>query len=135
MSGAASVLRAAVATALREDAALLARLNGVFEGPAVRASTPYAEVAEALAIDWGTKDRVGREVRIAVLIRHAAETSGELVELAEAAEAAVLAVPRDLPGWALVNMVFVRSRIAGEGPGRWIASVEFRGRMLAAGGA
>ena len=130
MSGAGNALRTACRRALRDDAVLKAVLNGVFEGPAVRASHPYAEVAETFATDWGTKDQRGREVRLAVLVHDAGETSSRLVSLAEAVEAAVLAMPRDIGGWRVASLVFVRSRIAGEGRGRWLASVEFRVRVL-----
>ncbi|MES2337815.1 MAG: DUF3168 domain-containing protein [Pseudomonadota bacterium] len=130
MSGAGPVLRAAMADALRADAMLAATLNGVFDGPAVRASPPFAEIAETLGTDWSTKDARGREVRLAVLLRDETETSARLATLAEAVELAVLAMPRTIPGWHVASLVFVRSRIAGEGPGRWIASVEFRARVL-----
>jgi hypothetical protein len=131
VSGAGSVLRAAMVAAMRADPVLAAALNGVFLGPAVRASPPFAEVAETLGTDWGTKDRRGREVRLAVLVRDATETPARLMELAEAVEQAVLAMPRMLDGWQVASLVFVRSRVAGEGPGRWLAAVEFRARVLA----
>ncbi len=130
MSGASAVLRAGLAAALRADATLADGLNGVFLGPAVRASTPFAEVTETLATDWGTKDTAGREVRLAVLVHDVAETTARLTMLADAVEAAALAMPRDLDGWRVASLVFVRSRVAGDGPGRWLASVEFRARVL-----
>lgn len=132
MSGATAAARAALATLLRADPVLSATLNGVFEGPAVRASTPFAEIGEAVAGDWGTKDRAGRELRLAVILRDVGETSTRIGTLGAAVEAAVPALPRDLPGWRVASVVFLRSRVAGEGPGRWIAAIEFRVRMLAA---
>lgn len=131
MSGATAAARAALATLLRADPVLAATLNGVFEGPAVRASPPFAEIGEAVSGDWGTKDRAGRELRLAVILRDAAETATRIATLAAAVEAAVPGLPRDLPGWRVASVVFLRSRIAGDGPGRWIAAVEFRVRMLA----
>lgn len=131
MSGATAAARTALATLLRADPVLAATLNGVFEGPAVRASTPYAEIGEAVAGDWGTKDRAGRELRLAVILRDAAETSTRIGTLVAAVEVAVPGLPRDLAGWRVASVAFLRSRIAGDGPGRWIAAVEFRVRMLA----
>ncbi|MBN2972938.1 DUF3168 domain-containing protein [Roseomonas aeriglobus] len=133
MSGATAAARTALATLLRADPVLAATLNGVVEGPAVRASTPYAEIGEAVAGDWGTKDRAGRELRLAVILRDAAETSTRIGTLVTAVEAAVPGLSRDLPGWRVASIAFLRSRIAGDGPGRWIAAVEFRVRMLATG--
>ncbi|HET9511485.1 MAG TPA: DUF3168 domain-containing protein [Sphingomonas sp.] len=131
MSAATATARAALATLLRADAVLAATLNGVFDGPAARASPPFAEIGEATAGDWGTKDRVGRELRLAVILRDAGETSARIGTLTAAVEAAVPRLPRDLPGWRVASVAFLRSRVAGEGPGRWIAAVEFRVRMLA----
>lgn len=132
MSGAVDALRSALVAALTDHAALADRLNGVFAGPAVRASPPYAEIAEIAASDWGTKDCVGRELRVPVLVRAAGETSERVTQLAHAVETVVETLPRDLPGWRIASAVFLRSRVAGEGAGRWVAAIEFRVRMLAA---
>ncbi len=131
MTGAVGAVRTALIAALRGDPALAGRLNGVFAVPPVRASPPYAEIAEIASSDWGTKDAVGRELAVPVILRAAGETSVAITTLAHAVEGAVDRLPRDLPGWRVASAVFVRSRIAGEAPGRWIAAVEFRVRMLA----
>lgn len=131
MTGAASAVRAAVAVALREDVGLAATLNGVFEGPAVRASPPFATVEDALATDWSVKEARGRELRIAVSIRDEGETPERLATLADTAERAIEAAPRTIDGWHVASLVFQRSRLAGEGPGRWLAVIEYRVRVLA----
>lgn len=123
-------VRVAVAAALRADAVLTAALNGVFDGPAVRASPPYAELGDTLASDWGTKDRRGREVRIAVLLRDLAERPERLAELADKAGTAIETMPRTLGGWRIASLAPLRSRMAGEGPGKWIAVIEYRVRIL-----
>lgn len=126
MSGAEDAVRGAVATALRADA----RLNGVYLGPAVRASPPFAEVAEAISVDWSTKDARGRELRVAVLLRDLGETPARLAALADTAERAIEAMPRDLDGWRVASLSFVRSRTVGEAPGRWLTAIEYRVRVL-----
>ncbi|HEX8300732.1 DUF3168 domain-containing protein [Sphingomonas sp.] len=123
-------VREAVAAALRGDTALMAGLNGVFDGPAVRASPPYAELGDTLASDWGTKDRRGREVRIAVMLRDHAERAARLGELAGMAGAAIEAMPRALDGWRIASLAHLRSRMAGQGPGKWMAVIEYRVRIL-----
>ena len=130
MSAADVAVRAGVRAALASEAVLTGALNGVFDGPQVRASAPYAEVGEALSSDWGTKDARGREVRLAVLIRDLAERPVRLGELVDAAERAVEGIARDLDGWRVASVVFLRARIAGEGPGRWLAVAEWRVRVL-----
>lgn len=130
MSGAEATVRGGIVAALRADATLAGVLNGVFDGPAVRASAPYAEVSDGLATDWGTKDVRGRELRVAVTIRDLAERPGRLATLVDAAERAVEGLAGDLGGWRVASLVFVRSRVAGEGPGKWLAVVEYRVRVL-----
>ena len=124
------VLHAALVAALRGAGDFGGVLNGVFEGPAVRASAPYAEVQPLVAVDWSTKDRAGRELRPAVTIRDAGETPARLHALIGAACDAVLAMPRELDGWRVASLMFVRSRMLREEPGRWAATVEFRVRVL-----
>ena len=125
------VLHAALVAALRGAGDFGGVLNGVFEGPAVRASAPYAEVQPLVAVDWSTKDRAGRELRPAVTIRDAGETPARLHALIGAACAAIEAMPRDLDGWRVASLVFARSRMLAEAPGRWAAVVEYRVRVLA----
>jgi hypothetical protein len=124
-------LHAALVAALREAADFGGVLNHVFEGPAVKASAPYAEVQPLVAVDWGTKDRAGRELRPAVVVRDAGETPARLHALIGAACAAIEAMPRDLAGWRVASLAFVRSRMLAEAPGRWAAVVEYRVRVLA----
>ncbi|MCM8729702.1 DUF3168 domain-containing protein [Hephaestia sp. GCM10023244] len=125
-----SVLHAALVTALRDADALRSALNGVFDGPPVQATPPFAEVQPMLAIDWGMKDRAGRELRPAVIVRDAAETPARLHALADAVVAAVATMPRDPDGWRVASSVFVRSRMLREAPGRWAMAIEFRVRMM-----
>ena len=123
-----AVVQAALLAALKG----LAGLNGVFEGPPVKAAPPYAEIGETLSGDWSVKDRDGRELRLAVTIRDAAETPARVQALAGAAGAAIEALPRDLGGWRIASLMFVRMRLLRPAPGRWSAVIEYRVRMLAA---
>ena len=131
MSAEAAV-HAALVAALRAADDVAGALNGVFEGPAVKASAPYAEVQPMIAVDWSTKDRAGRELRPAVTIHDASETPARLLTLIGAVGAAIEAMPRDLDGWRVASLVFSRSRTLREAPGRWAAVVEYRVRVLAA---
>lgn len=125
-------LALAVATALR-GAGGLAGLNGVFVGPPVKATPPYAEIGEVLGIDWSVKDRVGRELRVSVTLRDAGETAARVQALSDAAGGAIEALPRVIDGWAVASVALARSRLAASAPGRWTALLDYRVRMLAAG--
>jgi hypothetical protein len=123
-------LQGALVAAL-QDHAPLGALTGVFDAPPVRAALPYAVVSEAVLGDWSTKDMAGREGRVAVLLHDGGERPARLRLLTGAAEAAIEAMPRDLgDGWRIASLTFVRSRIVANGAGRWIASSEYRVRML-----
>ena len=123
-----SVVQAAVLAALRG----VAGLNGVYLGPPVKATVPFAELGDLLGGDWSVKDRMGRELRLLVTVRDAGERPARVQALAEAVGAAIEAVPRDLAGWRVASVVLVRSRLAAAAAGgRWNASVEYRVRVLA----
>ena len=140
---AAGLFHAAMLAALRADAAFGGMLNGVFEGPAVQATAPYAELGELLATDWGAKALAGIELRPAIIIRDRAEGPARLHALAAAADAAMAAIPAALgtPGalgipegaaWQIASLALLRSRIIRDGPGAWIAIVEHRVRIIQA---
>ena len=128
---AGAVVQEALLGSLR--AALAGAINGVFEGPAVKASPPYVELGEMLVSDWGTKDRAGRELRLVVTLRDRAEGSGRIQALADLAEAAIAGLPLDLPGWRVASVALIRTRILRTAPSAWGAAIEHRIRLLATG--
>lgn len=129
---AAGSFHAAMLEALRNAESFSGAINGVFEGPALKATAPFAEIGELMVSDWGTKDRAGSELRSAIIIIDRAEGPGRLHRLAAAADAAMATVPRDLPGWRIASLVLLRSRIVRDGPGAWTALVEHRVRIIEA---
>jgi len=126
MSGASETLAAAATAALGE----LAGLNGAYDGPPLQAAFPYAQVDAGLETDWSHKSGDGREVRLAVTIRDQGERPARLRALIRAAEAAIGGIERDLDGWRLVTLVFLRSRMLRETGAAWAAAIDFRARML-----
>ena len=125
-----SVLAAAVLAALGD--ALGDQVNGVFDGPAVKASAPWVELGPLVAADWSTKDKAGREVRLVLTVRDRAERAARTHALAAAAGGAVEEIARDLDGWRIASLWFVRARVVGDRPGEWSAQVEYQVKMLAA---
>ena len=121
-----SVLQSTVLVRLRQ----VAGLNGVYLGPPVRGTPPFAELGELIAIDWGVKDRAGRELRLLVSVRDAGETPVRVATLAAAVGSAIEGMPRDLPGWRIASVALARSRNWGTSPGQWSASVDYRIRMM-----
>ncbi|THD38343.1 MAG: DUF3168 domain-containing protein [Sphingomonas sp.] len=107
-------------------------VNDVFDGPAVKATAPWVELGPLIAADWSTKDKAGREVRLVLTVRDRADRPARTHVLAAGVGSAVEGVARDLDGWRIASIVFVRARVIGERPGEWAATVEYQVRMIAA---
>jgi hypothetical protein len=129
---AAALFHAAMLAALRNDPDFGGGLNRVFEGPAVKATAPYAEIGELLVSDWGAKGLAGCELRSAIIIRDRAEGPGRLHTLAAAADLAVARMTPALGDWQIASVALLRSRIIRDGPGAWAAIVEHRVRIFEA---
>jgi hypothetical protein len=130
---AAVVLAEAIRAALLAHRPLVDELAGVFDAPPARAATPHALIGEALLSDWGTKDMAGREARVVVALHDAGESPARLRRLAGEVEVAMAGMPRAIGGgWELASRVLLRARIERKGDGRWIATSEWRVRMLKA---
>jgi len=129
MTGAGGALQTAALGLLEA----LAALNGAYPGPPLQAAVPYATVESGGETDWGHKSGDGREVRLAVGLRDEGERPDRIRSLMGSVEAALGTAP-DVPGWQLVSLQFLRSRLLREGRGResaWTALIEYRARMLA----
>ena len=122
---------AAAYAALRAALAGVAGLNGVYPGPPLAASPPWAELGPIVAADWGVKDRVGRELRVQVTLADRAEEPAPLMALAGLTGAAIEELPKALDGWELVSVALARTRLGADRPGQWRCVHEYRLRMLA----
>lgn len=107
-------------------------LNGAYDGPPLTAAFPYARIEAGPESDWSHKSGVGRELRLAILIRDRGENPARLRALMLAAETAAAAIGPDLDGWRLVNLVFLRSSLLREAGAAWAAAIEYRARLLKA---
>lgn len=131
MSGAQAAVRAAMIDALAGDATLAAALNLVIDGATAQQTPPYVAIGEALSTDWSTKDRAGRELRLALSIVDLAEAPARLAGLATAAEKAIETMPRAIDGWQVAGIALLQSRLLNDAPGRWRALIDYRVRVLA----
>lgn len=128
MSAALELQIAAVA-ALRA-AAGIAGTAQVHDGAPADAALPYLVFGDGLSFDWSTKTHVGREHRLIVLVWDEAGRTARLQGLVAAAEGALAALPKLLPGHRVVSNVAVRSRIVRERQGPWAGLVEQRVRTM-----
>ena len=103
----------------------------VYDGAPPRAAFPYILISDSPVTDWSTKTERGREIRLALTIWDDGEEAESLRTLMIAVEAAMDGFPRDLPGWRVASLVFLRSLISREPGAPSAALIEYRVRVLA----
>jgi Protein of unknown function (DUF3168) len=123
-------LRAALIAWLQADPALAA-INAIEEESPLSASPPWLGIAASASIDWGTKDRAGRETRIALELETRTDVTAADAPLLAAIERRVLDLPPFHPGFELASIRFLRSRSDARADNRRAALLEYRFRVLA----
>ena len=124
-------LRAALIAWLRDDPALSA-INAIEEESPLKASAPWLGIAASASTDWGTKDRKGREVRIALELESRADTPSADAALLTAIEARVLDLPPFHPAFEVASIRFLRARSERRERNLRGALLEFRFRIFEA---
>ena len=130
MSDAIEILQSALVTAVETHPVLADELTGVFDGPPPRAAFPYISINDEVSADWSTKAATGREIRMGLTVWDDGESATRLHQLISHVEDAVAALPRDLSGWRIASIVFLRSFVARTAAGAWAGVVDYRIRML-----
>lgn len=123
-------LRAALIAWLRGDPALTA-INAIEEEAPLSASPPWLGIAASASIDWGSKDRLGRETRIALELETRTDLAAADAPLLATIERRVLALPPFQQGFEIASIRFLRSRSEARDDNRRAALLEFRFRILA----
>ena len=126
-----SELRSALIEWLRVDPVLAGMLNAVVEEAPSRASPPWLGIAASASADWSTKDRKGREVRVALELQGRGDDPASAAEAVRAIEARVEALPRAQDGFAVANATFLRARAEQRAGNRRAVLLEYRFRVLA----
>ena len=131
MSGAEAAVRAKALEILASDDELGGLVHGVFDGAPPRATAPFVSVGGTEGVDWGTKDRAGREVRLTLTL----VGTGEAADMRTAAriEACAGALRGDAAGWRIAGARVVRTRFAFAREGGWRWEAVVRCRCLATG--
>jgi hypothetical protein len=122
-------LRAALIAWLSADPALAA-INAIEEEAPLSTTPPWLGIAASASIDWGTKDRAGREVRIALELESRTDAAAEDAPLLAAIERRVLDLPPFQPGFELASIRFLRSRSEARADNLRAALLEYRFRIL-----
>ncbi|TSB01388.1 DUF3168 domain-containing protein [Sphingorhabdus contaminans] len=131
MNNALAALQSAIVAALQAHPVLSAELSGIYDGPPPRAVFPYLAIGDALVTDWSTKTAIGKEIRLPLTLWDNGDDAARMSDLMTHVEAAIAALPREIPGWHVGSVAFLRSMIVRDAAGPWAALVEHRIRMLA----
>lgn len=129
MTGAESALRARATALLAGDEVLAGMVHGIFDGAPARASAPYVAVGAAEGVDWGTKDRRGREVRLTLTLVGVGSAADDQAAARVEAVAATLRGPAG--AWSVVGARTIRTRFTFAREGGWRHEVVVRCRCLA----
>jgi hypothetical protein len=123
-------LRAALIAWLQTDAVLADLLNSVTEEAPSRAAPPWLGIAASASADWSTKERRGREVRVAFELHCRGDDPGTAGATAQAIEARIEALPRSQAGFEVANTTFLRARAEQRAGNVRAVLMEYRFRVL-----
>lgn len=114
---------------LAGDATLIAQVNGVFHRMPARIAVPFVVLDDVLATDWSTKDRPGREARLAFSVRDGSDDAAPGAAIMATVEARLAAMPGSGTGYRLVSLWPLRSRTVRIGA-LWVFTLDCRARLL-----
>lgn len=114
---------------LRTDPALT-EINSIEEESPLNASPPWLGISTSASTDWGTKDRPGREIRIALELETRIDDPGADAAILFAIEQRVLAFPPFRETFEVASIRFLRARSEARADNRRGALLEFRFRLL-----
>jgi len=123
--------RAALIAWLRADPQLATQLNAVTEEAPGRTALPWLAIAASGSIDWSAKDRVGREVRLALELHCRGDRPDSAASLVTAIERRIGELPSAQPGFRIVTSQFLRARAEQRGANGRAILIEYRFRLLA----
>ena len=130
MNSAMVAVQAAIADALRNSVPVMSGVTGIYDGPPSRATFPYVALSDGSGSDWSTKTAPGREIRFALTVWDDGEEPARLYGLMQNIEEAVAGMARDLDGWRVASVTFVRSIIVRDPAGPWAGLIEHRVRVM-----
>jgi len=125
-------LRAALIEWLRADPALAGKLNAIEEEAPVRTSTPWLGIAASASTDWSTKERKGREVRLAVELHLRGDNPATGAETVALVEQRIEALPASQLVFDIASIRFLRARAEQRPANVRAVLLEYRFRLLEA---
>lgn len=124
-------LRACLIAWLAADPALSGHLNAIVEEAPSRTALPWLALAASASADWSSKDRAGREVRVALELHCRDDRPDTAAALVSGIEARVAALPPAQAGFRVVTATFLRARAEQRAANTRAILLEYRFRVLA----
>ncbi len=125
-----TTLRRALITWLAADPLLISALNAITEEVPSRTTAPWLGIAASASADWGTKDKRGREVRIALELHTRGEEPSETGDISALVENRIGTLPAAQANFRIVSTTFLRARVEQRARHERAALLEYRFRLL-----
>lgn len=125
-------LRQMMLDMMRADGEIMARVNGVFNERPITATAPYIELLSSISNDWSSKSFAGREVRLSIVFRSAAQEAIEdasNISVVQWIERCAENLPKKLSSHVIINSQYLRSRSGHDNDGGWSILIDYRFRL------
>lgn len=110
----------------------LLEINSIVEEAPLSVSPPWLGISASASTDWGTKDRPGREIRVALELETRIDDPGADGPILAAIEQRVLEFPPFHPSLEVASIRFMRARSEARANNLRGALLEFRFRIFSA---
>ena len=125
-------LRAALLDWLGGDPVIAEAVNIIDEAETSRAALPWLALVSSASADWSSKTHSGREIRLAVELRHRGDVPGQSADLLRRIETRIESLPGEQPAYRIVTAHFLRARHERRSGNARASLIEYRFRCLAA---
>jgi hypothetical protein len=125
-----TLLRAGLIEWLRADPFLMSELNSVTEEAPVAVAPPWLGLVASASIDWSTKTRKGREVRVALELHVRGDDPATAGAVVRAIEERIESFPPTQRGFEVASVTFLRARAEQRSGNRRAMLLEYRFRIL-----
>ncbi|APG63241.1 hypothetical protein LPB140_11095 [Sphingorhabdus lutea] len=109
----------AICQLLRENAKIMAHVNAVYLARPDKATPPYINIQNSMALPWSGTEFQGQEIRMALryIAPRSEEVGGE--EIHQLLPKMIENMPRAQDGYDIINMQILRQETSRTADGKW----------------
>lgn len=115
---------------LRSDPVITAAVNLVDEAETSRATMPWLALVASASADWSSKTHTGREIRVALELRHRGDAPGDAASLLRRIETRIETLPAQQSAYRITSTQFLRTRTERRARNERASLVEYRFRIV-----